>query len=137
MPNPNGKIPKARSISDASWDGIDRANTEVTLKLSHQFSDQLAYRGVISMTQERASGEELFGVLGWEDDAKRNLTRALLDSDVEGDSYLIYNDISASFTTGKLAHEVVTGVDFTRSQRENENDISLTTSLDLFTPTYH
>lgn len=136
LPNVNGKIPRERSISDPSWDGIDRKNTEVTVKLNHQFSELLSYRGVISWTKERVSGEELFGVLGWEDDAKRNLSRALLDSNVDGDAYLIYNDLSASFTTSSLKHELVTGFDFTRSTRDNDNNISLTSSLDLFTPSY-
>ena len=136
LPNPNGTIPVNRSLTDPTWDPLERRNSEVTLKLSHQFNDAMAYRGVVSWTKEQVDGEEIFGVLGWEDESMRNLTRAMQSSNVDGDALLIYNDLNITFTTGDVLHEVITGVDYTDNSRKTDNDISLTTSLDLFTPVY-
>lgn len=136
LPNPNGTIPVNRSLTDPTWDPLERRNSEVTLKLSHQFNDAMSYRGVVSWTKEQVDGEEIFGVLGWEDESMRNLTRAMQSSNVDGDALLIYNDLNITFTTGDVLHEVITGVDYTDNSRKTDNDINLTTSLDLFTPVY-
>lgn len=136
LPNPNGVIAYNRSLTDLAWEPLERRNSEVTLKLSHQFNDALSYRGVVSWTKEHVDGEEIFGVLGWEDESMRTLTRALQSSTVNGDAVLIYNDVSIVFNTGDIKHEVITGVDYTDNSRKSDNDISLTTSLDLFSPHY-
>lgn len=136
LPNPNGKIDYSRSLTDPAWEPLERRNSEVTLKLSHQFNDAVAYRGVISWTKEHVDGEEIFGVLGWEDENLRTLTRAMQSSRGNGDAVLVYNDVNVVFTTGDIKHEVVTGIDYTDYSRKSDNDISLTTSLDLFSPRY-
>lgn len=136
LPNPNGTIASDLSLTDPAWDPLERRNSEITLKLSHQFNDALSYRGVVSWTKEHVNGEEIFGVLGWEDESMRTLTRALQSSTVNGDAILIYNDLSIEFNTGNVKHELVTGVDYTDNSRKSDNDISLTTGLDLFAPHY-
>ncbi|HTF97492.1 MAG TPA: TonB-dependent siderophore receptor [Cellvibrio sp.] len=136
LPNPNGNIAYGTSLTDPAWNPLERRNSEITLKLTHQFNDALSYRGVASWTKEHVNGEEIFGVLGWEDENLRNLTRALQSSTVNGDAVLIYNDLSFTFNTGDVKHEMVSGFDYTDYSRKSDNDISLTSSLDLFTPSY-
>lgn len=136
LPNPNGPLPRKRQYTDPAFDGITRSATDVTARLEHEFSDGVAWRGAASWSQNRNKGEELFGLLGWEDAAQRLLMRALMDARSEQTSYALSNDLRIRFGSGPLEHNLLIGADYRRSELDLTREIGLIGSLDLYAPAF-
>jgi iron complex outermembrane receptor protein len=143
LPNPNGPLPKRRGLADPSWDGTVRENTDVNVRVEHSFTDSIAYRGSVSWTGGDEDYEEIFGLLGWEEDPsasladnRRRLLRALLASDSKADTYFVHQDLSLGFATGGLEHELVIGGDWRKTELDSQDAAALVPSLDLYAPVY-
>src|SRR3546814_15907241 len=92
--NPNGPIARNRHIADPSLDGTLRCNTDLTARIEHDFTPDISNRLVLGWTTGRQKCEEIFGVLGWEEDPaasdadnRRRLSRALLITSSHADDY--------------------------------------------------
>ena len=143
LPNPNGPLPKNRGYADPSWDGTVRENTDVNVRIEHLFSDSIAYRGSVSWTRGEQDYEDIFGLLGWEEnedaslaDNRRLLMRALLASDSQADTYFVHQDLSIAFATGAFEHELVLGADWREIELDSQDGAALVPSLDLYAPVY-
>lgn len=136
LANPNGPLPRKRQYTDPAFDGVTRSATDFTARIEHEFSDALAWRGAASWSQGRNKGEELFGLLGWEDADQRLLLRALMDARSRQTSYAITNDLRARFSAGGVEHNLLVGADYTRSELELTRRIGLIESLDLYAPAF-
>lgn len=136
LANPNGPLPRKRQYTDPAFDGVTRSATDFTARLEHEFSDSLAWRGAASWSQGRNKGEELFGLLGWEDADQRLLLRALMDARSRQTSYALTNDVRARFATGGVEHNLLVGADYRRSELDLTRQIGLIDSLDLYAPAF-
>lgn len=136
LANPNGPLPRRRQYTDPAFDGMTRSAADFTARIEHAFSDTLAWRGAASWSQGRNSGEELFGLLGWEDADQRLLMRALMDSRSRQTSYALTNDLRARFKTGRVEHSLLLGADYRRSELDLTRGIGLIESLDLYAPAF-
>lgn len=134
LANPNGPLPRGTQYTDPAFDGIIRSANDVTARLEHSFSDALSWRLAVSSFRSRNSGEELFGLLGWEDAEQRLLMRALMDADSRQDSNAITTDVRWTFNTGGMRHRLLAGADWRRSQLDLSREIGLIDSLDLYAP---
>lgn len=136
LANPNGPLARERQYTDPAFDGVTRSASEFTARIEHEFSDTLAWRAAASWSQGRNKGEELFGLLGWEDADQRLLMRALMDGRSRQTSYALTNDIRAQYTTGGIEHKLLVGADYRRSELEMTRRIGLIESLDLYAPNF-
>lgn len=134
LANPNGPLTRGTQYTDPAFDGITRSANDVTARLEHAFSDALSWRLAASSFRSRNSGEELFGLLGWEDAEQRLLMRALMDAESSQDSHAITTDARWTFGTGGVSHRLLAGADWRRSQLDLTREIGLIESLDLFAP---
>ena len=134
LANPNGPLPRGTQYTDPAFDGLTRSANDVTARLEHDFSDALSWRLAVSSFRSRNSGEELFGLLGWEDADQRLLMRALMDAESTQDSNAVTTDVRWTFNTGKLRHRLLAGADWRRSQLDLSREIGLIESLDLYAP---
>lgn len=134
--NPNGPLPRKRQYTDPAFDGVTRSASDFTARIEHAFSDTLAWRGAASWSQNRNKGEEIFGLLGWEDSDQRLLLRALMDARSRQTSRALTNDLSARFSTGRIEHSLLVGADYRRSDLDLTRTIGLIESLDLYAPTF-
>lgn len=136
LPNPNGPLPRERQYTDPAFDGITRSATDVTGRLEHEFSDSVSWRGAASWSQNRNKGEELFGLLGWEDSDQRLLMRALMDARSRQTSYALSNDLRFAVISGPLEHSLLVGADYRHSELDLTREIGLIESLDLYAPNF-
>lgn len=134
LANPNGQLPRGTQYTDPAFDGITRSANDVTARLEHSFSDDLSWRLAVSSFRSRNSGEELFGLLGWEDADQRLLMRALMHAESTQDSNAVTTDVRWMFDTGGLRHRLLAGADWRRSQLDLSREIGLIESLDLYAP---
>lgn len=137
LPNPNGPIPWNRHYYDPALDGTVRDGTELSARLEHELTDAVAFRAAAVWTHNEQDYEEVFGLLGFADDNLRNLLRAQLNSVSDEDIFAFHVDLSSSFDTGALRHELVLGGDVTRGEDSAPlNHAYLIPDIDLFDPTY-
>jgi iron complex outermembrane receptor protein len=136
LPNPNGPIPRHRHYADPSLDGTLREGTEVDLRLEHEFSDSTALRAAVVWTNNEQDYEEAFGLLGFLDEDMRDLMRVVLDTVSDEDIYAFHIDLSSSFSTGALHHELVVGGEYSTGEFSSDDHAYLIPELDLFDPTY-
>src|SRR3546814_8918512 len=66
--SPNRPNARIRHIADPSLDGTLRRNTDLTARIEHDFTPDISNRLVLGWTTGRQKYEEIFGVLGWEED---------------------------------------------------------------------
>lgn len=136
LANPNGRLSRSLGLTDPTFDPSIRENTDISARVEHRFSDAISWRTALSWTHERIDEEGVFGLLGWEDDDKRKLTRAVLSSRTRGDNWTAHSDLGLRFDTGGIGHELVLGGDYTWMDRVNSSDVSLADSIDLYAPVY-
>lgn len=137
LPNPNGPLPRNRHIADPSFDGTVRSTSEVSARLERQLSSAIAVRLAATWNKRDADYQEIFGVLGWEDDAKDSiLTRALLDSDGSAESWDFHGDFAFDFDTGGISHQLAIGAEYGIDKSFTTDRVGLVASLDLYNPVY-
>lgn len=136
LANPNGSLPRSLGLADPTFAPSIRENADVSARVEHRFSDRASWRTALSWTHEKTDEEGVFGLLGWEDDAKRNLMRAVLTSVSNGDTWTAHSDLALDFETGPIAHALVLGGDYTWFDRHNLSDVGLAASLDVYDPVY-
>lgn len=136
LPNPNGPLPRALGLADPTFAPSIRENSDISARIEHRFSERASWRTALSWTHEKTDEEGVFGLLGWEDDAKRNLTRAVLTSVSKGDTWTAHSDLALDFETGPISHALVLGGDYTWFDRRNVSEVGLAASLDVYDPVY-
>lgn len=136
LANPNGPLPRSLGLAEPTFAPSIRENTDISARVEHRFSDRASWRTAISWTQEKTDEQGVFGLLGWEDDAKRNLMRAVLTSFSKGDTWTAHSDLALDFETGPIAHALVVGGDYTWFDRHNLSEVGLAASLDVYDPVY-
>lgn len=129
-------MPRSLGLADPTFAPSIRENTDISARVEHRFSDRVTWRTAVSWTDEKTDEEGVFGLLGWEDDAKRNLMRAVLTSVSRGDTWTAHSDLALDFETGPIAHALVVGGDYTWFDRHNLSEVGLAASLDVYDPVY-
>jgi iron complex outermembrane receptor protein len=135
LPNPYGRFSRTLNLTDPGFAPSLRENSDITVRLEHEFSDSVALRVAGGWTREDTNEEGIFGVLGFEV-PDRVLTRAVLTSGGRGDGYRASADLSFGLELGGTEHQFVVGSDKTWFSRDSDDIIGLTSGLDLFTPVY-
>lgn len=136
LANPNGRFPRSLGLAEPTFAPSIRENTDISARIEHRFSERATWRTALSWTHEKTDEEGVFGLLGWEDDAKRLLTRAVLTSFSKGDSWTAHSDLALDFETGPIAHALVLGGNYIWFNRRNRSDVGLAASLDVYDPMY-
>lgn len=137
LPNPNGPLPRNRHIADPSFDGTMRRTSEVSARLERQLSSAIAVRLAATWNKRDSDYQEIFGVLGWENDATDSvLTRALMDSDGSAESWDFHGDFAFDFNTGGIRHQFAIGAEYGIDKSYSIDRVGLVSSLDLYDPVY-
>jgi iron complex outermembrane receptor protein len=134
--NPNGRLPRSLGIADPTFEPSIRENYDISARIEHSFSERAMWRTALSWTREKTDEEGVFGLLGW-DEQFRTLTRAVLSSVSNGDSWMAHSDLAVDIDTGPIAHALVLGGDYTWFDRDNISEVGLAPSLDVYNPDYN
>lgn len=136
LPNANGRFGRALTLTDPTFAPSIRKDSEITARIEHRFSESIRWRTAVSWMHEYRNEGTVFGLLGWADDEKRSLMRAVLASVASGDNWTAHTDLNLGFNTGPISHEVVVGGDYTWFDRYTVGSTSLAPDLNLYTPVY-
>jgi iron complex outermembrane receptor protein len=152
LPNPFGQLPEDINTGDPDYEVFDRYQRSMAAQLRHEFNDSVSLRTNARFQNTDLSYRQLYvnGFATTGATATRNtdfstITRGGGGADEDFDTLTADASLSIEFSTGPLAHNVLTGVDYQNIDGENfqrfndgvSNDpLTSIPNLSLFSPTY-
>ena len=137
LPNPNGEIP--RDLFTSEQDSILNNNiARVSYRFEHEFSDDWSLQNAFSARFQRFRPENDFYILteaGLAAD-NRTLNRQAIDNNVDFNDYDMSTFLTGNFSTGSVEHDLLLGIDLSRSELIFERFSTVEAPLDIFAPVY-
>jgi iron complex outermembrane recepter protein len=136
LPNPNGKIPLSRNLSEP----FDKDNVEsfrIGYDLEHKFSDNWQLRSTFEVAWLEQDRVIIFPQ-GLAAD-NRNMRRGLTINPLDARNIILDNYFVGKFATGNIQHQLLAGFNYTRTdQKSIEPSGSRFTlaPIDIFNPIY-
>lgn len=136
--NPNGKVPRSRYVGEPDREHYLRDQTAVGYSLEHKFNDtfslqQNARYARVHQEFDTVTGNGLLA-------DRRTLRRRLFDADQTSYDINVDTMLTSRFSTGPLAHTLLTGFEYARQRYDSLNWICGTAEcappIDLFSPEY-
>ncbi|WP_255176101.1 TonB-dependent siderophore receptor [Bordetella genomosp. 5] len=135
LSNPNGTIPRHRYIGEPDFDRSVNEKTSIGYLFEHKFNDTITVRQNLRYSHVRHSSDELF-LLGWADADQRVANRFADSRRGSGDVLAMDNQLQSKFSTGPIDHTLLTGLDYSRIQYSQWQQLGMAAPLDLFRPVY-
>ncbi|PMB30724.1 TonB-dependent siderophore receptor [Fischerella thermalis CCMEE 5319] len=133
LPNPNGKIPRDRYVSEPSDQGQYEALT-LGYDFQHRFSDNWEIRNAFRFVDFNIDRQAVFS-LGLDPDG-RTLNRRFQSPNFGELVYNLDTYVVGKFNTGSIKHEIVAGVNFFRRDSTLAGFNRNAAPIDLFNPVY-
>jgi iron complex outermembrane recepter protein len=135
LPNPNGKIPRNRSIGQAD-STYSPEIVRVGYNLEHKFSEDWLLRNAFYYSHSYNKNRDTYYAIALDPD-QRTLQRGVNNADDRYQTYDLSTNIVGKFSTGSIKHQLLFGVDLSRyDQYQGKAEARLATPLDLFAPDY-
>lgn len=130
--NPNGRVPRHRSLNEPGFDREQSEQTSIGYEFSHAFSDAWTFQQNARYTHFTGYVDQLFRNSGVIDGT--TIARYYQLRDQDSDSYAIDNRLVGKFSTGPLDHTVLFGVDYQYSDRSADSQTGNAPSINIFRP---
>jgi iron complex outermembrane recepter protein len=136
LPNPNGKIPRNRYVSEPDFNDTSNEVFRISYDFEHRFSDNWQVRSVFRTSLFRLKRDTVFS-LALQPDG-RTLNRGAEDgTEYDRNTYNLDNYVVGNFATGSIKHQLVAGVNLRRTDVDSKSNLSLNYApLDIFAPVY-
>ncbi|MGI2908841.1 TonB-dependent siderophore receptor [Tolypothrix sp. VBCCA 56010] len=136
LPNPNGRVP--RDLLTGEPEGvIDQTVGRIGYRLEHQFSDNWSLQNAFRAKFQRAEpGNEFYIINDSLASDNRTLNRDAIINTVDYEDYDLATYLTGRFSTGSIDHQLLLGVDLSRSFLAFERSSTVRTTLDIFNPVY-
>ncbi|MFN6563949.1 MAG: TonB-dependent siderophore receptor [Nostoc sp. ChiSLP01] len=135
LPNPNGRIPLNRSVTEPSAKPFDVDLYRIGYSLEHKFSDSLSLRNAFRVSAFDATEDQVSGSSF--QPGNRILNRSFTTRTINQASYNFAVDLLGKFSTGSIDHQVVFGVDLSRFDTSRFRGVGRAIApLDVFNPVY-
>lgn len=131
--NPNGKIPRNRSVGESN-DRESLYTTRVGYDLEHRFSSNWQIRNAFRFLQVDAPRKYVGGDTLANDN--RTLSRYFASQSNKGKSFNSDTYVVGEFSTGSIRHQLVTGISLTRQETDLTGFSREAAPIDLFNPVY-
>jgi iron complex outermembrane recepter protein len=136
LPNPNGRIPRDRFVSEPDFNDTSNEILRISYDLEHRLSDSWQVRSVFRTSLFRLKRDTVFS-LGLQRDG-RTLNRGAEDgTEYDDNTYNLDNYVVGNFATGRIQHQLVAGFNLRRTDVNYQSNLSLNYApLDVFDPAY-
>lgn len=131
----NGAIPTDFFTGEPGYDHYDRTQYAIGYEFSHNFNDSLMFRQNARYSYVEVDYDSLYGN-GWEDEAAGTLSRGVQETDQEGDSFAIDNQLQARFETSGIRHTMLGGLDYQRYVFDRFLRYGTIDSINVYNPSY-
>lgn len=130
--NPNGKVPRHRSLNEPGFDAEKAEQTNVGYELTHNLTDSWTFKQNFRYTHFTGYEHQLYrnsGVING-----NTLNRYYQLRDYENDNYAIDNQLIGKFDTGPLNHTLLMGTDYQHGKRSAFTQTGAAPSINIYAP---
>ena len=130
--NPNGRVPRHRSLNQPGFDKEQGELTNIGYELSHAFSDTWTFQQNFRYGHFKGYEDQLFrnsGVINGTDIARYYQLR-----DYDSDTYSVDNRLVGKFATGALDHTLLVGLDYQYSKRTADTQTGNAPPINIYHP---
>jgi iron complex outermembrane receptor protein len=130
--NPNGRVPRHRSLNEPGFDGEKSEQTSLGYEFSHRLDDHWTLRQNARYTHFTGYEDQLFrnsGVI-----ASTTINRYYQLRDYGNDNFALDNQLLGTFDTGPLSHTLLAGVDYQHSRRSNAVQTGNAPAINIYAP---
>lgn len=130
--NPNGKVPRHRSLNEPGFDAEKAEQTNVGYELTHNFNENWTLKQNFRYTHFTGYENQLFrnsGVIN-----NNTINRYYQLRDYENNNYAIDNQLVGKFTTGPLKHTLLMGSDYQHGKRTTFIQTGDAPSINIYAP---
>jgi len=131
--NPNGRVPRHRSLNEPGFDKEQGELTNIGYELSHAFSDTWTFQQNFRYGHFKGHEDQLFRNSGVINDT--TIARYYQLRDYDSDTYSVDNRLVGKFATGALDHTVLAGLDYQYSKRTAFTQTGNAPSINIYHPT--
>jgi iron complex outermembrane receptor protein len=131
--NPNGRVPRHRSVNEPGFDKEQAELSNVGYELSHAFSDAWTFQQNFRYGHFKGYEDQLFrnsGVIDGTDIARYYQLR-----DYDSDTYSADNRLVGKFATGALDHTLLVGMDYQYTKRTADTQTGNAPPINIYHPT--
>ena len=136
-------IPPER-ITNNPDDTIENTFLNTGYTLEHRFNQNWkfnnAFRYIVNDYNYGGDNEDILALPFEIDEETVILTRTFADQERQGDNFTLYNSINGKFATGKIQHNLLFGIDLSRSESLQQTRFDPVpesfSPLDIFNPVY-
>lgn len=143
LPNPNGRIPTSRFVSEPGFDRYDTDQEAYGWQFEHQANETWTLRQNLRYTESEADYRTLYPDVfsnpsnPFVDPNQRQVFRFSYVSQPEARAFVVDNQAQARFATGALDHTLLLGLDYSRVRIDGRTGFGFeATPFDLFAPVY-
>ncbi|MDE1174265.1 MAG: TonB-dependent siderophore receptor [Parvibaculaceae bacterium] len=133
--NPVGKISRNFYDGDPNYEKFDRTQAFAGYEFEHKFNDIFTFRQNARYQHTTTDYNSVYSVNLQADNITLNRLATFSDERVNGG--VIDNQIEAKFATGPVEHTVLVGLDYIRTDSENQTGNGLAPTLNIFNPVYY
>jgi iron complex outermembrane receptor protein len=128
-------IPIERFLGYPSLDDYGGTHYRAGYRLEHQFSDNLSLRNAFFVSSFKEAGPSVDNNGSLIDD--RFLPKAFYDGEGIRENYTLQTELVGKFSTGKISHQLLFGVDLNRITAYNNYPGVALPDIDIFNPNYN
>ena len=136
-------IPPER-ITNNPDDTIENTFINTGYTLEHRFNSNWkfnnAFRYIVNDYNYGGDNEDVLALPFEIDEETGILTRAFSDQERKGDTFSLYNNVNGKFSTGKIEHNILVGIDLSRTEAKQLTNFDPVPEsfapLDIFDPDY-
>lgn len=132
LPGLYGKLPTNFYDGDSSYERFDRTQVMAGYEASHRFNDIFSVQQNFRWQQVGVNYESVYSY-GLQPD-ERSLTRYSIYSNERTRGLAVDTQGKASFSTGPVSHDVLVGVDYSRSESDIDVGYGSAPDLDILNP---
>ncbi len=137
LPNPNGRISSTLFTGSPDFDRYEKEQWSLGYLFEHRFDDTWTVRQNLRYSHLSLQDYMTFGIgLDAADTTQSTMLRYAGIARPDYGRFTLDNQVQAKFKTGDVAHTALAGVDYQRQRKKNWELYALTSSFNLYHPTY-
>lgn len=134
LPGSHGRIPVSRFLGEPGFDTHENKRVSAGYLFEHAIDDRLTLRQGLRVQRQSVARPFTYSV-GLSPD-QRSVARGQFDVENASRSAALDTSLLYTWSSGRIAHTTLAGVDASRGKRSEEGSIGSVADLDLYTPRY-
>lgn len=136
LPSPHGRISPSVFTGEPGWNDYIRTSKSAGYEFVHAFANGVEFRQNLRYEDADVDHDAGIGTLGLQEDG-RTLNRYLFPLEEHSKAFAVDNNVSFGFSTGRLQHTVLAGVDYRRLRSDYASAFAFGIApIDVFNPVY-